>query len=428
MPPSVNTNKIYKLQTGSFVSGGIEVSDEALCGLKVLEYGEFISAPHCGKLLADLGADVIKVEQAGIGDGARRFGPFPQDIPDSEKSGLFLFLNTNKRGVTLNLDTEAGKIIFQQLIRWADVFVENQSPPDARKLGIDYKTLHDINPSLVVTSITYFGQTGPYSGFKGCDLISLHMSSEAFANPAYEVYDPEKNPPLKLPGHSGDFLGGVTGAICTMSAIFAQLAGGMGQHVDVSQQEALATMVCHEVGDYYDAGIQYLRDRKSRWEDSPKYACKDGYIMMNIPFQMWGRVVEMMGNPEWAKNPSFQTPIGLHENWSKVQPKIIEWMKEHTAAEVEKEAREKRIDVSIVHSAKEVVTNELFKARGFFVDIEHQMAGKIKLPGAYCKFSTTPPVVRRPPPLLGEHNFDVYCQLLGYTAENLVKLKQTRII
>jgi crotonobetainyl-CoA:carnitine CoA-transferase CaiB-like acyl-CoA transferase len=253
----------------------------------------------------------------------------------------------------------------------------------------------------------------------------MHMSAEAFLNPAYEVYDSDHNPPLKLPGHSGDFLCGLVASICTMSGIFAQKATGIGQHIDLSQQEALACMICHEVGDYYDSGITYLRDRKHRWENSPKYPCKDGFIMMNIPFQFWESVIEMMGSPEWARNQAYKTPVGLHSNWKEIQPRIIEWMKQHTVAEVEKAAKAKRLDISIVYSAKEVADLELFAAREFFVEVDHKAAGKIKFPGAPVKFSSTPAKTPHPAPLLGEHNAEVYCQMLGHTADNLVKMKQT---
>jgi crotonobetainyl-CoA:carnitine CoA-transferase CaiB-like acyl-CoA transferase len=147
--------------------------------------------------------------------------------------------------------------------------------------------------------------------------------------------------------------------------------------------------------------------------------------MMNIPFQFWESVIEMMGSPEWARNQAYKTPVGLHSNWKEIQPRIIEWMKQHTVAEVEKAAKAKRLDISIVYSAKEVADLELFAAREFFVEVDHKAAGKIKFPGAPVKFSSTPAKTPRPAPLLGEHNAEVYCQMLGHTADNLVKMKQT---
>ena len=400
----------------------------ALAGLKVLECGEFISAPYCGKLMADLGADVIKVEKPSAGDKAREYGPFPQDIPHPEKSGLFLYLNTNKRGVTLNLKTAAGRKVFKELAKWADVLIENNPFRDLKKLGLDYETLHEINPALVVTSITYFGHTGPYRDFKGCDLINNHVSVEAFLNPAYEVYDPDLNPPLKLPGHSGDFLSGLMASICAMSAVFAQKVSGVGQHIDLSQQEAVAAIICHEVGDYYDAGITYLRDRKYRWEDSPKYPCKDGFIMMNIPFQFWEGVIKMMDSPEWAQNPAYKTPVGLHEHQKEIQPQLKAWFKQHTCADVVKRAMAQRLDISIVQSAKEIAENKTFEARGFMVEPEHPVAGKLKFPGAPCKFSATPAQTTHAAPLLGQHNSEVYRGVLGYSNEKLEKMKQAGTI
>ena len=404
------------------------MTDGALAGLKVLEYGEFVSAPYCGKLMADAGADVIKVEKPSVGDKAREYGPFPQDIPHPEKSGLFLYLNTNKRSVTLNLKTAAGRKVFKELVMWADVLIENIPLSDLPKLGLDYETLHEINPRLVVTSITYFGLTGPYADFKGCDLITAHTSVEAFLNPAYEVYDPELNPPLKLPGHSSDFLSGLMASICTMSGVFAQKISGVGQHIDLSQQEAVAAIICHEVGDYFDAGMTYLRDRKYRWWDSPKYPCSDGFIMMNIPFQFWEGVIKMMDSPQWAQNTAYKTPVGLNEHQKEIQPQLKAWFKQHTCADVVKRAQAQRLDISIVQSAKELAENEMFEARKFMVEPVHPAAGKIRFPGAPCKFSATPSSAPRAAPLLGEHNTEVYCGMLGYSDEKLKKMQQSGTI
>ena len=145
---------------------------KALTNLKVIEYGNYISAPYCTKLLAGLGAEVIKIEKPGVGDESRSHGPFPNDIPDSEKSGLFLFLNTNKLDITLNLETITGRNIFLKLIGEADIFVENNYPENLKKLGLDYTELQKINPRLIMASITPFGQTGPYKDYKAYDINS----------------------------------------------------------------------------------------------------------------------------------------------------------------------------------------------------------------------------------------------------------------
>jgi crotonobetainyl-CoA:carnitine CoA-transferase CaiB-like acyl-CoA transferase len=159
------------------------LADGALADLKVVEYADSISGSYCGKLMADLGADVIKIEAPTSGDTARKTGPFPNDIPDAEKSGLFLYLNTNKRSVTLDLTTKAGADIFRELVKTADVLIENTHPSTMAGLGLDYESLSQINPRLVMTSVTPFGQSGPYSQWKGNDLICTHMSGLAFHTP-----------------------------------------------------------------------------------------------------------------------------------------------------------------------------------------------------------------------------------------------------
>ncbi|MDD5038837.1 MAG: CoA transferase, partial [Dehalococcoidales bacterium] len=151
------------------------MADGVLSDLKVVEYGHFISASWSTKSLADFGAEVIKVEEPGNGDRARSIGPFPNDIPHREKSGMFLCLNTNKLGVTLNMKTRTGVKIFKELVKEADILVENNPPGIMEKLGIGYDSLKEVNPKLIMTSVTPFGQTGPYRDYKSCDLISLQM-------------------------------------------------------------------------------------------------------------------------------------------------------------------------------------------------------------------------------------------------------------
>jgi len=183
------------------------MNHQALDGVKVLEFSDFISGPYCGKLLANTGAQVIKVEKPGLGDKSRSYGPFPQDLPHPEKSGLFLFLNTNKSGITLNLETATGLKIFNELLWWADVLIEDHTVKEMRGWGLSYAAIKQLNPSIVMTSITPFGQTGPFKNYKGNDLIASHAGTEAFGNPDEGVTDPAGMPPLKTPNHASDFRG-----------------------------------------------------------------------------------------------------------------------------------------------------------------------------------------------------------------------------
>ncbi len=400
---------------------------QALSGIKVLEYSEFISGPYCGKLLADLGAEVIKIEKAGPGDKARDWGPFPQDLPHSEKSGLFLFLNTNKLGITLNIETGTGLKIFKRLAQRADVLIESCPPQEISRLGLEYNSLSGLNPSLVMTSITPFGQTGPYRDYKSCDLINSHMSSEAFGNPAEGVDDMGKYSPLKGPAHAADFMTGLTAGLCTMSALVARQSSSSGQHVDVSAQEALASVVRQELAFCMVEGLYPTRQIGRKRRGGILYPCKDGHVCVWIG-PHWKKLVEMMGNPDWAQAEIFQNAVTRSQHMEDFNRLVTLWTQEHTADEIEKLSIAYGVPVGPVRTVKQLVEDEQLAYREFFVEIDHPEAGNLKYPGAPYKLSATPWQVKRPAPLLGEHNEQVYCQMLGYSRQELVKLRQAGII
>ena len=405
------------------------MNNEALSGLKILECSEFISGPFCGKLLADLGAEVIKIEPPISGDRARSWGPFPQDIPHPEKSGLFLYLNTNKSGVTLNLKSEAGRKIFQELVKKADVVIANNPPQEIKTLGLDYPSLHKTNPSLVVTSITPFGQTGPYRNYKGCDLINNHMSGEAYTNPESGVDDIELQPPLNPPSHASDYYAGLIAAIDTMSAIISRQVSGVGQHIDLSQQEAMAYILCHQFDNYFDIGVSFYRETSKKSFLTSEYACKDGFIMVStFTDAFWASIVEMMGNPDWAKSDACQSAGSRRRNLAMIKPKVKAWMKEHTLEEINQLAKEHRAACVPIQSVQEAMNSELLAAREFFVEVDHPEAGRIKFPGAPYKLSETPWRIKRPAPMLGENNDEVYGKMLGYSKSELVKFKKAGVI
>jgi len=403
------------------------MTQQALSGLKVVEYSEFISGPYCGRLLTGLGAEVIKVEKPGLGDKARSWGPFPQDLPHPEKSGLFLYLNTNKLGVTLNVEGAVGAKIFKELVKWADILIESNPPKEMARLGFNYESLSKVNPSLIMTSITPFGQTGPYRDFKGSDLIGCHTSGEAFGNPAEGVDNVEQEAPLKTPAHTGDFMTGLSAAVCTMSAIITRQANGSGQHIDLSQQEALASVGRQELAFYLCEGTPHTRQKGRKRRGGILYPCKDGYVCIWAgPF--FGALVEMIGSPDWANTELFQDPA-LRMQYMEEFNKLVEaWTMEHTAEEINQAAIAKGVPCSPVRNVGELVNDEQLAYRDFFVEIDHPVAGRLKYPGGPYKLSATPWSVERPAPLLGEHNEKVYCQMLGYSKPDLTRMRQFGII
>jgi crotonobetainyl-CoA:carnitine CoA-transferase CaiB-like acyl-CoA transferase len=397
----------------------------ALNGLKVLELSEFISGPYCGKMMADLGAEVIKVEKPE-GDTARRWGPFPGNIPHPEKSGLFLFLNTNKLGVTLDIESERGREIFRQLIGGVDVLIENNPPKEMANLGIDYRSLKKLNPTLITTSITPFGQTGPFKDYKGSDLINSHMSSEAFGNPTEGVDDRDKYPPLRGPMHAADFMTGLTAAVCTMSAVVGRRQSKTGRHVDISAQEALASVTRQELAFCLCEGLYPVRQTGRKRVGGFLYRCKDGYVCIwSGPH--WQKLVTMMGNPDWAETELFKSQILRAEHRQDCNKLIELWTQEYTMAEIDRLGIEYDVPLAPVRTVKEVVNDEQLAYRNFFVDIDHPVAGKFKYPGAPYKLSATPWEIKRRAPLLGEHNEEVYGRL-GYGKKDMEGLKKAGII
>ncbi len=400
---------------------------QALTGLKVLEYSQSVAGDYCGKLLADLGAEVIKVEEPGSGDKVRSWGPFPKDIPHPEKSGMFLLLNTNKLGVTLNLRTATGLKIFRELVQRVDILVESNLPREMKQLGLDYESLHKLNPALVMTSITAFGQTGPYRDYKGCDLINYSMGGGAYYNPAEGVDNVEEFPPLKVPAHGTDFMSGASAAVSTMSAVIARKTSGLGQHVDVSQQEALTSVARNQIISYSQTGM--LTFSRAKRGGSNLFPCKDGYVCLYLMEDLfWPSLKKMLGNPDWTKEEWCQDPARRAQNAKKFHEVLVEWTSQHTMDEVYQAAIANRIPCSPVRSVKDLFTDEQLTARDFFVEIDHPAAGRLKYPGAPYKLSATPWTVKRPAPLLGEHNEKVYCQMLGYTRQDLVKMRETGVI
>jgi CoA:oxalate CoA-transferase len=397
----------------------------ALDGLRVLELSEFISGPYCAKMLADLGAEVVKIEKPA-GDAARYHGPFPGDIPHPEKSGLFLFLNTNKLGITLNIESEQGWEIFRRLVGGADILIESHPPEVMARWGINYPGLKKLNPALIVTSITPFGQTGPFKNYKGSDLISSHTSSEAFGNPTEGVDDRDKYPPLRGPMHAADFMTGLTAAVCTMSAVMERLKSKTGRHVDISAQEALASVTRQELAFCLCEGLYPTRQWGRKRVGGFLYKCKDGYVNIWLG-PHWPKLVRMMGNPDWTRAELFQDQ-GTRAEYQQDCNKLIElWTQQYTMAEIDRLGMEYDVPLAPVRTVQGVVNDEQLAYRNFFIDIDHPIAGKFKYPGAPYKLSATPWEIKHPAPLLGEHNARVYGQL-GYRKKEIDALKKEGVI
>ena len=383
--------------------------DGALQGIRVIELGQGVSAPFCAKLFADYGAEVIKVEPLQ-GDVARRWGPFPGDQPHPEKSGLFFFLNTNKRGVTLDVGTPDGRNQLLRLLEQADVFIENNRPPQMHQWGLDYAAIAAINPDLVMISITPFGQTGPYADWNGYDLNAFHLSA---AGSRY--CGRPKEPPLQHGTFSADFFGAYVAAAWGLAAVCGRTRTG-GQHLDVSCAEAVAALF---VGAQSIGG--YAQDRKFETRTGvgmPLGApatilpCKDGHVwMMALEPGQWNGLRTAMGNPEWADLEMFQDMFVRAQNADMIYPLIEQWTSEHSKQEIMDLCQANGCPTTALFTVAEVVEHPHLKARRYFVEIEHPVLGRVRTMGAPIRLPESPGGPRAAAPLLGEHNGEVFAAL-----------------
>jgi crotonobetainyl-CoA:carnitine CoA-transferase CaiB-like acyl-CoA transferase len=379
----------------------------ALDGLRVLEVGHLVSAPYATKLLADMGADVIKVEPPE-GDPARARGPFPGGVPHPEKSGLFLYLNTNKRGITLDLTTTADRERFDQLLLDTDLLVHNVHPADTKGMGLEYDRLAAVNPQLVVTAISPFGSTGPHAHWRGSDLVLWNAGGVATLNG-----DPNRPdlPPLKAFGDQASFQAALNAAIASLGAVLARDANGAGEFIDVSAQECVASILelTYEFWPY--CGLAASRLGRKPIQPLCFMECKDGWIFLCcVEEHQWQRFVEIMDSPEWATMDLFESRLARGANFDALEIFLREWCAEQSVQELYDRAQAKRIPFAPVSTVGDLLASPHLKARGFFATFEHPVAGPLTMPGAPFSNPGAPWQLRRPAPCLGQHTNEVLAE------------------
>jgi crotonobetainyl-CoA:carnitine CoA-transferase CaiB-like acyl-CoA transferase len=401
--------------------------DGALQGFTVVELGQQAAAPYCGKLFADFGADVIKVEPPA-GDVTRRWGPFPKDEPDPEQSGLFFFLNTNKRGVTLDVTKPRGRELFLELLRHADILIENEQPRRMRDWGLDYASVARANPDLVMVSITPYGQTGPYSDWAGYDLNAYHLSATG-----QRYCGRPGRPPLEHGTFSAEFFGAVAGAAWGLAAAYGRALAGGGQHVDVSCAEAVAALFvgAQNIGGYAQDGVSLSRTGVGMPLGAPAtiLPCKDGHVwMLALEPGQWNGLAAVMGDPDWMRLEQFQDMFVRAENAEAMYPLIEQWTVEHTKLEIMERCQAAGCPTTAVLSVAEAAEHQHLEQRGYTVDVPHPRLGTLRTLGAPFRLTESPGGPRRPAPLLGQHNGAVYGELLGISAKDLETLRREGVI
>jgi crotonobetainyl-CoA:carnitine CoA-transferase CaiB-like acyl-CoA transferase len=404
------------------------MAGKALEGVRVLEYCSTNSGPYCTKLMADLGAEVIHVEPPGTGDDVRGSPPFPQDVPHPEKSGLFLFLNTNKLGITLDPRLPRGKEIFEELVREVDVLVEDWTPSHMEDLGLGYEDLKRLNPGLIMASIAPFGRSGPYRDYKAHGLNISQVSAQGYLLPLPSP-DLERAPTM-VGGSCTDYDSGQTAAVAVLSALYSKGITGKGQLIEVSKQEAVLSYQKVEAVIFANTGETSTR-KGPRTERliTKLLPCKDGHVVMVTPLDhQWEALMKLVGSEDWPDPELSRDPKRRAENPKAMLEVIGEWMKKHTKDEIWRKAQASSCPITPIDSAEDVVNSDQMKARGFFEEVEHPVAGRLKMPARPYHFSETPCELERAAPRLGEHNETVYRERLGYDTEELRKLEKAGVI
>lgn len=384
------------------------MSQTALGGLRVIECGEQGAAAYAGKLFADLGADVIKVETPD-GDPARRRGPFPGGVADRERSGAFLYLNTNKRGIVLDTATTAGRDALTALARHADLLIHDVPPPQIEARGLAYEALAAANSRLVVTSITPYGMHGVRRDWAATDLTLWNAGGIAYLNGGGP--EAEDLPPLRPFGPQASYQGGVNAALAALGALLARRRTGRGQHVVVSIQQTLAAIL--ELTFEYWPYQGLIASRLGRKPIQPLdfLECRDGWVFICcVEEHQWQEFVRMIGSPDWAELELFADRLSRGANWDALKLFLQEWASEQSVMDVYTAAQRRRIPFAPVSTMGDLLAAPHLKARGFFAVLD---AGgtPLTVPGAPYRLSATPWAIRRPAPKLGEHTAEVLAEV-----------------
>ncbi len=400
------------------VEGGL-TPPAALAGVRVLEYTEIASASFCARLLGDAGADVVKVESPA-GDPHRQYGPFPDGQPDPDWSGMFLYLNANKRGMTLDLAESRQKAAFEDLVSKADMLVVGGQSAEINRQGLRREALQHLNPSLIVSAITPFGLSGPNSAFVGDELTALASGGLSFGTPGIPdgVQDPAQEPPLRANAPIAELMTGVLGSAACVAALLARQFSGQGCEIDLSLQEGVAAVMPYE--------LAHASYHEAKTREPPGFGlmpnvympCKDGYVVIMAVLEgHWRSLMEAAGNPDWADLEVFANAQERARNWDALEPFMLEWTMSHTGEEIARLAQERGVPCFPAYSVGQMMESPHVAERDSLQAFTSPGGRSFKLPGHPIRMSATPWRSFRPAPRLGQHTAEVLHDWLGYSEE-----------
>lgn len=390
-------------------------------GIKVLDLTRVLAGPFCTMLLGDMGAEVVKVERKGKGDDSRALPPHV-----AGESLYFMVLNRNKQSITLDFRHPRAPSLLRELAQQADVLVENFRAGTMEKMGCGYDALKEINPRLIMVSISGFGQDGPYSQRPCYDSIAQALSG------IMELTGDPDGPPTKAGIFISDYGAGLYATIGILSAIRAREQTGVGQWVDISLLDVATSFLITAIPEYLLLGRKMTRygNRDRYTAPTNVFKTKDGeWVCLSAgaePF--FPKVAQIIGRAELLQDPRFATLEARLEHFEEGEDLVGKWVASKTADEVVALMDKAEVPCAKVASIDEVVTNPQIKHRRMVVEMEHPTVGRVPMQGLTIKFSHTPKRIRRPAPLLGQHNQEVYGRWLGLTSEQVAELKGDGVI
>lgn len=400
--------------------------EKALEGVRVLDLTQFEAGPSCTMMLAWMGADVIKIEEPTKGDQGRSLGA----LEPGKDSWYFLLLNANKRSITLNLKSPEGLDIFKRLLEHADILVENFGPGTIENLGLGYDVVRQINPRIIYASIKGFGSTGPYSEYKSFDMIAQAMAG------AYSLTGMPDGPPLKPAPTAGDTGTGLHTAIGILSAYIQRLKTGKGQRLELSMQEAVVNLLRPSFRGHYtsDGPLPRIGYGGGARDLTNLFQCKPGgpndYVFVRgtgISERVWNQLLTVIGREDVIGDARYRTPQDRGERIDEVNDIFAAFCRDHTKGEVMAAVGPLGIPCGAVQDTVEVMNDPHLVERGMITPVNHPVAGTFNMPGCPVRLEDSPVDVKAAP-LLGEHNADVYAELLGYSADDIQQLKQQGLI
>ena len=391
-----------------------------LKGIRVLDLTRILAGPYATMILRDLGAEVIKIEQPGVGDEARDFGPFKNDF-----SLYFMSVNRGKKSITLNLKSPRGKELFLELVKGSDILVENFRPGTMEKLGLDYESLKTHHPSLLYAACSGFGQTGPYAMRGAYDMIIQGMGG------IISITGEPDRPPVRVGTSIGDITSALFTAIGILSALRHRDQTGEGQLIDVGMLDCQVAILENAMVRYFSTGDipRPLGRRHPAITPFEIFESADGYVVIAIGNnELWRKFCEHVDHPELIDDERFHTNALRTENHESLFPILAEIMCRRTTDEWIEELEAIGVPCGPVNTVDKVANDPQVLARDMIAEVEHNTTGTVQIPGIPIKLSETPGQIDAPAPNLGEHTSEILTGLLGLEAEEVNQLKQNGIV